>query len=129
MSIFGELTGFAQLAEMWGSMDERVGDDFTPGIQKTAHTLSDRISSYAPRGETGALQTEWVLEVTGHAEAILGTELPYAPRIQFGYRGTDSMGRTYHQPPTGFLTKALSGELDTLILEVKAVIDAHGGGT
>lgn len=34
-----------------------------------------------------------------HCEGVIGTNSPYAMRLEFGFNDTDSLGRTYHQPP------------------------------
>lgn len=39
--------------------------------------------------------------------AVIGTNVVYAARIEFGYNDTDSLGRTYTQPPQSFLRAAL----------------------
>lgn len=37
----------------------------------------------------------------------IGTTVVYAPRVEFGFVGTDSLGRTYNQQPKSFLRVAL----------------------
>jgi phage gpG-like protein len=32
------------------------------------------------------------------AEVAVGTNVEYGPRLEYGFVGTDSLGRTYHQP-------------------------------
>jgi HK97 gp10 family phage protein len=32
------------------------------------------------------------------AEVAVGTNVEYGPRLEFGFVGTDALGRTYHQP-------------------------------
>lgn len=36
---------------------------------------------------------------SGTAESIVHTNAPQAKRLEYGFRGTDSRGRTYKQPP------------------------------
>lgn len=55
---------------------------------------------------TGTLRRSIRAEaVTGGV--VVGTELPYARRIEFGFNGTDSRGRTYHQAPRPYPRPAL----------------------
>lgn len=42
-------------------------------------------------------------EPIGEMEAITGTNVVYAARIEFGFKGTDSAGRTYNQGPSSYL--------------------------
>jgi len=37
----------------------------------------------------------------------IGTTVVYAPRVEFGFVGTDSLGRKYNQPAKSFLRSAL----------------------
>lgn len=37
----------------------------------------------------------------------IGTTVVYAPRVEFGFTGTDSLGREYNQPAKSFLRSAL----------------------
>jgi HK97 gp10 family phage protein len=39
-------------------------------------------------------------------EILVGSDLPYAARIEYGFRGTDSRGRSYNQPPQPYLRPA-----------------------
>lgn len=59
--------------------------------------------------DTGRLRTSIVEELRHDGEGLLevvGTNVEYAPRIELGYTGTDSLGRTYAQPPHPFLRPA-----------------------
>lgn len=38
----------------------------------------------------------------------IGTNVEYARRLELGFVGTDSLGRTYNQPPYPFLVPALN---------------------
>jgi HK97 gp10 family phage protein len=40
------------------------------------------------------------------ANIRIGSKLEYAPRIEYGFTGTDSLGRRYNQPPEPFLRPA-----------------------
>lgn len=49
-----------------------------------------------------------VTEVGDHdVEVAVGTDVVYARRIELGFEGTDSLGRTYHQSPRPYLRPAL----------------------
>lgn len=55
-----------------------------------------------PNVATGDYVRSIALNVTksgGVHVATVSTNLPQARRLEYGYRGTDSLGRTYNQPP------------------------------
>lgn len=37
----------------------------------------------------------------------VGSTVVYAPRVEFGFNDTDSLGRVYHQPPKSYLRVAM----------------------
>jgi hypothetical protein len=47
----------------------------------------------------------------------IGTNLDYAPRIEYGFTGTDSRGSHYHQPPHAYLRPAFDEHKDEAIAE------------
>lgn len=68
---------------------------------------------------TGTLRRSIRAEaVTGGV--VVGTELPYARRIEFGFNGADSRGRTYHQQPRPYLRPALDENKDRVMAAVAA---------
>jgi hypothetical protein len=50
-------------------------------------------------------------------EIIISSDSPYAHRRDQGFSGTDSMGRTYNDPPYLFMTNALS-ENEQAVLQI-----------
>jgi len=46
--------------------------------------------------------------------AIVGTNVEYARRIEYGFSGQDSLGRTYNQPKQPFLRPAVDDNLTTI---------------
>lgn len=58
-----------------------------------------------------------------HVVAV-GTNVVYAKRIEFGFAGTDSLGRTFHQPAQPYLRPALDENKREMTAEFgEAVID------
>lgn len=45
---------------------------------------------------------------TGTSAAIVGSEAPQAARLEFGFKGVDSLGRHYNQPPFPHYSRALA---------------------
>lgn len=53
-----------------------------------------------------------------HAEVLVGTDVPYGPRIEYGFAGQDKLGRTYHQAPRPYLRPAFDETRDAVVDEV-----------
>jgi hypothetical protein len=63
-------------------------------------------------------------EVTlDRAKVEVGTNLVYAPRVEFGFSGKDSLGRVYNQPPNPYLRPAFDQEKDAAIMEIDKALD------
>lgn len=62
-------------------------------------------------------------ERRGNAVVVfVGTNVPYAARIEFGFAGQDSLGRTYSQAAKPYLRPALDNNLNKVIQEMAEVL-------
>lgn len=55
-----------------------------------------------PRTITGDYRRSWNTQygkVEGDRRAVVGTNAPQGRRLEYGFVGTDSLGRHYNQPP------------------------------
>lgn len=52
----------------------------------------------------------------------VGTNVPYAPRIEYGFVGVDSLGRRYSQPAQPYLRPALAMNREEINKTVRAAI-------
>lgn len=68
-----------------------------------------------------SIHTKVQLDGVG-AVARVGTDVPYARRIEYGFQDTDALGRTYHQPARPYLRKALDEKRGEALNEAAAVI-------
>ncbi len=68
---------------------------------------------------TGTLARSIHTEVRG-ATAVVGTNVVYARRIEYGFVGLDSLGRRYNQPPQPYLRPALATNRDAVLATVAA---------
>lgn len=59
------------------------------------------------------------------AEVSVGTNVEYAARREFGFEGTDSLGRTYHDPATPYLRPAIESEKGAAQREIAAAMNAQ----
>lgn len=63
-------------------------------------------------------------EVSGdYAEALVGTDVPYARRLEMGFVGTDSLGRYYNQPGDGAARQAFDETRDAVVKEIGEAIE------
>lgn len=57
--------------------------------------------------KTGTLRRSIQVIERGPMDVVVGSELPYAARIEFGFAGTDSLGRVYSQAAQPYLRPAI----------------------
>lgn len=57
-------------------------------------------------------------------QIAIGTNIAYGRRLEYGFEGTDSAGRTYHQPPGGYARRALDETRDEVVHETGQAIIA-----
>ena len=50
---------------------------------------------------------------------VIGTNVEYAARVEFGYTGPDSLGRTFNQQPRPYLRPAFASKIGNLIKNIK----------
>lgn len=69
-------------------------------VAKSAVLMQGNIASRAPV-DTGRLKGS-VNHSVQDSEAEVFVNVEYAPRVEYGFRGQDSLGRTIHQKPQPF---------------------------
>lgn len=79
----------------------KAGAEVGPSVERKVsywgHVLESRIKSRAPV-RTGDYRRSWNTQLRGMT-AIVGTNKPQARRLEFGFVGSDSLGRVYNQAP------------------------------
>ena len=73
---------------------------------------------------SGTLRRSWRTERVGAYAARVGPTMVYARRIELGFRGPDSLGRTYNQAPKPYVRPAYDEVLPTLRAFAKATLTA-----
>jgi hypothetical protein len=79
-----------------------------------------------PRLQTGDYVGSMSVQTTlgpGGPVATAGTNAPQARRLEFGFRGEDSLGRNYNQPPYPHWGPALDETTPAFIAAIAAVVD------
>ena len=64
--------------------------------------------------DTGNLRGSITHGMVSDTEAWIGTNVEYAARIEYGFNGTDALGRHYRQPPQSYLRTAFDGNKDSV---------------
>lgn len=56
-------------------------------------------------------------------EVVGGTNIEYGPRLEYGYKGIDSLGRMYDQPAYPYLRPAFDTKRDAAVKEVAEALE------
>ena len=84
---------------------------YVPGTKRT-YTAS--APGEPPAQVTGALRQSIKTSVEGEGKTVIGkigSDLPYAARLEFGFRDTDSLGRRYNMAPRPWLRPSFEKSL------------------
>lgn len=77
----------------------------TSGAEAFIDIARDRVP-YVSGDLHDSIEDDIVEERDGYVETQIGSDLPYAARIEFGYTDTDALGRTYDQAAQPYLRPA-----------------------
>lgn len=83
-----------------------------------------------PRVITGDYRRSITLEmgmVDGKPAAIVGTVSPQARRLEYGYVDTDSLGRSYNQPPFPHWDPPLAAVVEELTVAMADLVTDESG--
>ena len=86
--------------------------------------LETAIKAHAPV-DTGDYRRSWNTRLTNTPSgpiATVGTNKPQGRRLEFGFTGTDAIGRTYNQPPQPHVEPAILQSRPKIIAEIEKVI-------
>lgn len=108
----------------------KVGPAIEKAVKHTGEMGVARIRGNAsgrpgPNVITGAYRNSWRVEsrtLRAGAVCTIGTDLPYGRRLEFGFTGTDSLGRSYNQPPFPHVQPALPYIEGVLVAQMRLAI-------
>jgi HK97 gp10 family phage protein len=92
------------------------GRGLLPALRAAALVAQNDAKRRAPF-LTGTLRRSLHQEDKGSHVVSVGTDVPYAARQEFGFAGTDSRGRTYHQAARPYLRPALDENKAEMVRE------------
>jgi phage gpG-like protein len=117
IDIVGAENLLRRLSDMPREVQERVGH----ATQATAHEVQALARQLAPK-DTGRLANSITVRETGPLTWEVFTNVEYARRQEFGFVGTDRLGRTYNQPGRYYMTIAMDTAKDAFTKRVRDAI-------
>ena len=85
-----------------------------------------RVNDEFPMKQTGNLMRSITVirkkGTPGRVEMQVGSDMEYAPRLEYGFNDVDSKGRRYHQRPRPFLRPALDENQDEIQEEFEKAV-------
>lgn len=121
------IEGGAELARKLAALGEAVAGDALAAALRSGALLVEADAKRRAPYRTGTLRRSIHTEVDAggaKAEASVGTDVPYAARLEFGFEGKDKLGREYHQPPRPYLRPALDENMDAAAREIGEALAA-----
>jgi phage gpG-like protein len=100
----GSFFDFSQFLNVLTDMDkiqENVTKKEAKAVKLAAQEYSNdvkKVIQYVTGTLRRSIHVETSMEGINHI-ALVGTNVPYARRLEYGYIDTDSLGRNYHQAP------------------------------
>jgi hypothetical protein len=114
----------ADLLKTGGASTVLVGRAVAQG----AELLKTRIVSHAsgrpgPNAPTGDYRRSWSVSKKDATTAIVGTNKPQGRRLEYGFYGTDALGRTYHQPPFPHVQVSVDETESAVVTLIRAAVE------
>ena len=98
------------------------GSEIMAALMAAALPVQNRAKQLAPF-RTGTLRRSIHMErVAGRTAVAVGTDMPYARRLEYGFAGVDSLGRRYHQAARPYMRPAIESERGAVIREFRAAL-------
>jgi hypothetical protein len=107
------VVGAREIAARWLAKVATVDAEVEVTLSRDAATLLSQIQSRAPV-DTGRYRASWHVE-GGKGQRIVSTSEPYGRRLEFGFYGTDSLGRDYNQAPQPHVNPAADAIEDEFV--------------
>ena len=89
------IKGLEALLKAFGAFGEEVDKSIIKAVKLTANEYKKDVQKVAPY-DSGTYRRSIHVEMSGKV-ALVGTNLPYARRLEYGFADVDSLGRVYDQ--------------------------------
>lgn len=91
------IEGMADLKRAFHDLATMAERNQEIALKIVANQYKTDVQRIAPY-DTGTLRRSIHVEMINSGSAIVGTDLPYARRLEYGFSDRDKRGRMYHQP-------------------------------
>lgn len=125
----GPTSNAAQVGALWAAAALAAGEACRAVTKHHATLLQARIKAHAsgrpgPRMQSGDYNRSWEIRGRGQkgiAKFEVGTDKPQGRRLEYGFVGTDSLGRRYNQPPYPHVAPAVDETYPGFVADLLAV--------
>jgi hypothetical protein len=131
MDGFGaRVIGADAIRKYWATRAVAIQPLINNNIVHHAQILETRIKASAsgrpgPNAPTGDYRRSWNTQLTMNGDQVVadvGTNKPQGRRLEFGFVGTDSLGRFYNQPPFPHVELNIPPVMDSLTKSIEAEV-------
>lgn len=131
MDGFGmKVTGAKEIVTLWKTGATKLQPMVNAKVVHGGQILETRIKASAsgrpgPNAPTGDYRRSWNTLVTYDGAMVVvdvGTNKPQGRRLEFGFHGTDSLGRHYNQPPFPHVEKNIDPVVDLVVHAIDAEV-------
>lgn len=105
----GGVTGMADLKRAFHDLATMAERNQEIALKLVANQYKTDVQKLAPY-DTGTLRRSIHVEMINSSSALVGTDLPYARRQEYGFMDKDKLGRTYHQPAHPYFRPPLEND-------------------
>jgi len=120
-----EIRGMKELKDGFKELQQRMESNAVTAVTLGANAYKNDVQAGAPY-KTGTLRRSIHVEPPeqkdGQVIALVGTDLPYSRRLEYGFADTDKLGRTYNQPPRPYFRPPLDQNKDKYIQIIKGAL-------
>lgn len=126
-----EVTGFNETVSAIQDHLKEIERNASRAVRLAGQAYANDVKMLSPY-KTGTLRrsihVEKVVVDGEQTYVVVGTDLPYARRQEYGFYGmTDSLGRTYHQLPRPYFRPPLDTEMSKYIAIMKGALPSNFG--
>lgn len=130
MMLHVTIRGGRELTAKLGRLsDEMAGkaleDAVTAGALLVENAAKENLvknRSYITGNLLRSIHTEATERSRSRAIVVVGTDVEYARRVEYGFSGADSLGRRYNQPAKPYLRPALDTQKGAVTREVREAL-------
>lgn len=112
------VTGDTALERNLNRLSSKLGGRaIMPALRAAALIPRNAALGAVPRITSNLFRSIHIEDVKGELAVAIGTDVEYARRIEFGFAGIDSRGRTYNQAAQPYLRPALDENKGAVVKE------------